>query len=118
MEKELVNSKYIRELLDVTEDQKEFDLVSQLFQRLIASRDGFLKSFEGNIAADQADIAFQLHKLKNQFANLGCEAVSQVLENMYQLARNHQLNQVQDLMPKLRALSDETFQKLRSELNH
>lgn len=117
MEKELVNSKYIRELLEVTEDQKEFDLVSQLFQRLIVSRDEFLNSTALQNRQEE-QIAFQLHRLKNQFANLGCEAVSQLLEDMYQLARSHHLSEVENLLPQFKSLSDETFQKLRSELSH
>ena len=117
MEKSLVNSQYIRELLEVTEDQQETGLVSQLFQRLIDSRNAFLKSSE-SLLGDQEQLAFQLHKLKNQFANLGCEAASQLLEDMYQKARHHQSKAVEDLLPSFQTLSDETFQKLRSELSH
>jgi HPt (histidine-containing phosphotransfer) domain-containing protein len=118
MEQELINSKYIRELLEVTEDQQEPDLVFQLFQRLIASRDEFLNSSQEINEANQSEVSFKLHKLKNQFANLGCEAVSHLLEEMYQSARNHNLQEVRNSLPELRSLSDQTFQQLSSKLKH
>lgn len=118
MQKQLVNSQYVRELLEVTEDQNEFDLVTQLFQRLMLSRDEFLKASLDWIEKDNSQLSFQLHKLKNQFANLGCEAVSQMLEDMYQQSRQHHPEKVREMLPALRDLSDQTFDELRLELKH
>jgi hypothetical protein len=67
---------------------------------------------------DREQISFQLHKLKNQFANLGCEAASQELEEMYQLARAKDFDEVQKRLSKFEELSSQTFQKLQLQLNH
>jgi len=118
MERELINSNYIRELLEVTEDQQEPDLVFQLFERLVASRDEFLNSSSELVESNQSQVSFQLHKLKNQFANLGCEAVSKLLEDMYQNAKNHRLDEVRSFLPEFQELSEQTFLQLRSKLKH
>jgi hypothetical protein len=118
MERELVNTAYLQELIDVTADQKEFDLISQLFDRLVISRDEFVNAFEGRMKNDREQISFQLHKLKNQFANLGCEAASQKLEEMYQLARSNKFDEVQQRLGEFEELSSQTFQKLQARLNH
>jgi hypothetical protein len=118
MEYDLVNLAYLQELLEVTKDQQEFDLLSQLFRRLIASRDEFISSFQSFLIEDPNQISFQLHKLKNQFANLGCVAVSHYLEEMYQMARQQKLNEVEEMLAELKFLSERTFQTLSSELSH
>ncbi len=118
MERELVNTTYLQELLDVTADQKEFDLISQLYQRLVTSRDEFLSAFEERMKNDREQISFQLHKLKNQFANLGCVAVSQLLEDMYQQSRKQNFAGVQGRLGELKDLSDRTFQELQAHVNH
>jgi hypothetical protein len=114
MQSELINTSYIHELIELSQDQNQPALVLQLFDRLQQSRDDFFIS----IADDSSQLAFQLHKLKNQFANLGCLAASLLLEDMYQIAKNQNIEGVRNLLPQFKQLSEETFQKLRLELKH
>lgn len=118
MEKELVNQEYLKELLGVARDQDEDDLVGQMYGRLVQSRDQFLDDSTGMIDSDHKKLQFELHKLKNQFANLGCEAVSQLLERMYQLARKEETSEVQKLMIDFQQLSDVTLKQLQNEISH
>ncbi len=118
MERELINQKYLHELLDVAQDQEEGDLISQMYGRLVESRDSFFAQVAGLLQTDLPQLQFDLHKLKNQFGNLGCEAVSNLLEEMYQLAKGQKTNELQALLPNLRQLSDETLEKLQRVLIH
>jgi hypothetical protein len=114
MQSELINASYIQELIELSQDQNEPGLVSQLFSRLEQSRNEFFLS----VGDDSAQLAFRLHKLKNQFANLGCLAASLLLEEMYQIAKNQNVEGVRNLLPHFKQLSEETFQKLRLELKY
>ncbi len=117
MENELINHEYLKELLDVAEDQKENDLVTQLFNSLLKKRDEFLQQ-AAKLLANENEMQFELHKLKNQFANLGCVAVSSLLEKMYQLAKSHDMSQVQRLLSEFQNLSERSLNQLRTELSH
>lgn len=118
MEKELINQEYLRELLTITEDQAEDDLLDQMYGRLVASRNDFLDHSLEMIELDHKKLQFELHKLKNQFANLGCVAVSQLLESMYQLARQEEAPRVKSLMTEFQQLSDITLKQLQNEIKH
>lgn len=117
MERELINHEYLRELLSVAQDQDENDLVSHLFDNLLQNRNHFLDQ-SSQLLADEPKLQFELHKLKNQFANLGCEAASQLLEQMYQLARHHDTAKVRQMLEEFHTLSDTTLKQLQSELSH
>lgn len=118
MERELINQKYIQELLDVARDQDQDDLVSHLFGRLAQSRKDFLHQSTEMLDASQEKLGPELHKLKNQFANLGCEAVSQLLEEMYQFAKKNETHQVRSRLPEFEKLSEESLQQLQDQISH
>lgn len=117
MEQVLINQEYLRELRHVADDQDESDLVMQLFRNLLKHRNEFLHQTQ-QLLSDEAKLQFELHKLKNQFANLGCEAASKMLEEMYQLAKQHETEKVRERIGEFHQLSDETLEKLQIELNH
>jgi len=118
MEKVLINQEYLQELLMITEDQEEDDLLNQMYGRLVQSRNDFLDHSSEMLDSDHKKLQFELHKLKNQFANLGCVAVSQLLENMYQLARQENTDQIQNLMSEFLQLSEITLKQLQTEIRH
>lgn len=117
MEQDLINQEYLQELRHVAQDQDEHDLVSQLFERLLQNSELFL-SQAAELLNDEKKLQFELHKLKNQFANLGCVAASHLLEEMYQLARQQQIQEVKAKLQEFRQLSENTFKQLQSELSH
>ena len=118
MEQELINQEYLQELLMITEDQAEDDLLNQMYGRLVQSRNDFIDHSGEMIDSDNKKLQFELHKLKNQFANLGCVAVSKLLENMYQLAKQERTEQVQNMMSEFLRLSDITLKQLQTEIRH
>lgn len=118
MERELINQKYLRELIGVARDQDEDDLVSHLFGRLIESRKRFLHHSTELLDSPQEKLGPELHKLKNQFANLGCEAVSYLLEEMYQFAKNNDARQVESRIREFEQLSEQSLQQLQIEIQH
>jgi hypothetical protein len=121
METDLINHDYIQELLLVAQDQKEDDLVTHLFSRLQEARENFLlHSVDWREPTfDRKQLKFDLHKLKNQFANLGGVAASQLLEEMYQIADNPQKDEeFSSLLKRFQFISELTLSQLRSELRH
>ena len=122
MEPQLINHDYIQELLSVAQDQKEDSLVMHLYGRLLEARETFLKDpFFASIdwKTDRKQLRFELHKLKNQFANLGCVAASQLLEQMYQIAENAETDlEFKTLFERFQEVSAMTLTQLRSELRH
>ncbi len=121
MEQELINHNYLQELLLVAQDQKEDDLVNGLFRRLQEAREVFLLhclQWTGP-SFDRKQLRFDLHKLKNQFANLGCIAASQLLENMYQIADQPEKDEeFASFLKQFQFVSELTLNQLRSELRH
>ena len=118
MERELINHQYIQELIGVARDQEQDDLITHLFSRLIESRKNFLHHSTELLEASQDKLGPELHKLKNQFANLGCEAVSQLLEEMYQFAKQRETQQVRSRLPEFEELSEKSLQQLQNEIKH
>lgn len=114
---ELVNKGYLRELIEIAGGQDEGELIGKMLERLVESKDHFLTNSE-SLLSNEEQLKFESHKLKNQFANLGCTAVSQLLENIYQKAKQHELSEIPFLLHELGTLSENTFQELRQELKH
>ena len=131
MEPQLINHEYIQELLSVAQDQNEDNLVMHLFGRLMEAREAFLQglfakssleteaSVSGEMKLDRKQLRFDLHKLKNQFANLGCVAASQLLEQMYQIAEVPEKDpEFKTLFELFQKVSDSTLVELKIELHH
>ena len=89
MEHELINQEYLTNLIALSREQKDDDLVAHLFQSLQREYDLFLTDCEPLIEKPDSRKEFQtrIHKLKNNFYNLGCEEAGADLEDMYQMLK-------------------------------
>jgi hypothetical protein len=112
---ELLNKKHLKELIEIADDQDESELIGKMFAQLANSKDQFLMNCK-DLLSDDEKLKFESHKLKNLFANFGCTAVSQLLENIYQKARRHELKEIPFLLNEFKILSEITFFELRQEL--
>ena len=121
MEHELINQEYLLSLIDLSREQKDDNLVSHLFQSLQREYDLFLNDCKALIDLPLSRLEFQtrIHKLKNNFFNLGCEEAGADLEEMYQLLKEEKpdRSKLQTAWRRFEKSAEMTFSSLRESLS-
>lgn len=81
-----VNSDYLSELAALAVEFRHDGLVGELYERLLAENARFLASrtTEHLSGEERRDLQNRAHALKNNYFNLGCEAVGRILDEMHE----------------------------------
>lgn len=81
-----VNSGYLSELAALAAEFRHDGLVAELYERLLAENARFLTMRSVDRFSDDArrDLQNRAHALKNNYFNLGCEAVGGILDEMHE----------------------------------
>lgn len=115
-----INLDYLSQLISVSREQDENDLIPQLFRTLQTEQENF---FRNPIRVDDSPEErkkeqMRVHKLKNVYFNLGCEQVGHLLEEMYQALKEAKASR--ERIPKLwneyKEEAQITMNELRAEL--
>lgn len=116
-----INHDYLSQLVSISQEQSEADLIPRLLRTLVAEQKNFINhpviipdTPEGR-KAEQA----RVHKLKNVYLNLGCEHIGNILEEMYQaLKEDRDVKERLDvLMEEFMAEAPVTLGMLQKELS-
>ena len=86
MQEQLVNEDYLNNLIQLSKSYQEEGLITQLFQKLQNEYHLFLNDCRSYLTdlSQKKEFLHRIHRLKNNFVNLGCEEAGGVLEKMYQ----------------------------------
>jgi len=118
MERALINSGHLRELQEIAQEQGLDHFVENMRKSLERAWEQFLaRKIEASMIAEKCDgLMTDLHQLKNQFSNLGCEEVSDLIEDLHQCLRIQDFEKYVRLQPSLVGKAIETLQLLKQEI--
>lgn len=116
----LVNEDYLSNLIVLSKEQNDETFIAQLLQNLRHEFQLFSKDTRPWITDFSQKKEFQqrIHRLKNNFYNLGCEEAGAVLEEMYQALKVDQPDSsaLQSMWTRFEHASELTFVELESTL--
>lgn len=120
MQNQTVNETYLSHLILLSKEQDDEDLVTQLFQNLQSEYLLFMKDCAPLIgeSAQRKEFQNRIHKLKNNFYNLGCEEAGSILEEMYQLLKSEspETEQIRTKWADFEQNAQKTFSHLKKTI--
>lgn len=120
MESSRINHEYLSQLFSISQEQQESDLVPQLYRSLLTEHERFLQDPVTLSVSDdrRKELQMRVHRLKNNYFNLGCEGVGSVLEEMYQALKTEEAaRRLPQIWEKFREEAQVTLDHLRREIN-
>lgn len=120
MDPGLVNHGYLRQLIALSQEQDESDLISRLMKSLLTEHQSFMDDCPELLInpSQRQELERRVHRLKNSYVNLGCEGVGRVLSDMQQSLKEptDYEKRFRDLLDVFQQTSTSSIAELRKEL--
>lgn len=114
-----INHEYLNQLVEMSREQDEDDLIDRLLKSLETEHAAFVREpiLEASSPERRNELQARVHKLKNVYFNLGCERVGHVLEEMYQALKTEEdAQRLPQIWSDFIREADETKRVLRLEI--